>query len=87
MKNMFLLLSALIVVPAWAGDVAPAPSTLQPSVQATQVAPDTQTDSGWLKFLIKDSSATTLTCPPGCALMHCPVPSGPVMCCKNNMPC
>jgi hypothetical protein len=28
------------------------------------------------------------SCPPGCTMvLHCPVPSGPSVCCKNNIPC
>ncbi|OGS81168.1 MAG: hypothetical protein A2Z94_02350 [Gallionellales bacterium GWA2_55_18] len=40
-KNLLLLLSALIVVPAWAGDVAVAPATAKPT--AMQAAPVTET--------------------------------------------
>lgn len=84
MKNILLLLLALIVVPAWAGDVTVASSTPQPSSQATQIVPETKSDSGWLKFLINDSSAGTLSCQTGCTLMNCPPPSGPVVCCHKT---
>ena len=87
MKSISLLLLALIVVPAWAEEIAVVPSASQPSMQATQIAPSIKTDSGWLNFLIKDATASTLTCPTGCQLAHCPAPTGPVVCCKNNMPC
>jgi len=47
MKNMLLILLALIVmpvaVPVWAGDAAIAPSTPKPSAQTMRAAPDTQT--------------------------------------------
>lgn len=98
MKNILLLLSALVVVPAWAGDAAVAPSTTQSTLQATQTAPETKTECG-SSFLIKEACAKELPgaaaskgvaplgCPTGCSLMNCPQPGGPVVCCKNNVPC
>jgi hypothetical protein len=83
MKNMLLLLLALTVVPAWAAEAVIVPSAIQP--QATQVAPETQ--SSWLNFLIKDSNAGALSCPSGCNMTHCPAITGPIVCCKNNVPC
>lgn len=38
MKNLLLLL-ALIVVPAWAADTAPAPASSESTAQAAQTAP------------------------------------------------
>ena len=143
MKNLLLLLSVLIVVPAWAGDAVPVSGTgvvielkgsakslsvlvadlekdavykaaecsSKPMKKSGKTAKITcaQADGALLAFLAKNapanvhwsisaaatkrvSTATSkgvapLGCPTGCSLMNCPPPGGPVVCCKNFVPC
>lgn len=143
MKNLLLLLSALIVVPAWAGDAVPANETgviiglegsakslsalvadlekdavykaaecsSKPMRKSGKTAKITcaQADGALLAFLGKNAPANVhwsisaaaakrvpfaaskgvapLGCPSGCSLMNCPPPGGPVLCCKNYVPC
>lgn len=142
MKILMLLLSALIVVPAWAGEV-PVSATgvvielkgsakslsalvadlekdavykaaecsskpMKKSGKTTKIT-CAQADGALLAFLAKNAPANVhwsisaaaakkisaaaskgvapLGCPTGCLLMNCPPPGGPVVCCKNNVPC
>lgn len=140
MKNLLLLLSALIAVPAWAGEVPvsetgvvielkgsakslsalvadlekdavykAAECSSKPMRKSGKTAKITcaQADGALLTFLVKNaptnvhwsisaaaskalSSAANksiLSCPTGCTLAHCPAPAGPIVCCKNNVPC
>lgn len=89
MKNILLLLSALIVVPAWAGDAASEPTASSPATK--QDAPKHKKKKA-AKHKAKQTESTAanksiLSCPTGCALVHCPTPAGPVVCCKNNIAC
>lgn len=59
MKNILLILLTLTVAPVWAEDVAVAPSTTEPSAQATQTAPDNQANCIQMAFLSKNISAKT----------------------------
>lgn len=92
MKNTLLFLLALIVVPAWAGDEAFAPSTQKPTEM--QIAPDTKACSEKLALLSEEASPkgsveSTLGCPTGCNMTNCPPPGGPVQCCNTttHAPC
>lgn len=79
MKNLLLILLALIVTPAWAADKEGAPVANPPaSISLAQAeptpvpAPDPATPD-----------STTITCPTGCTYMACPPPNGPAACCKR----
>lgn len=98
MKKLLLLLCALIfAAPVWADDIAGAPANPPASASSAQAAPtvhpgkETPKKAQKKKKKKKAKSASTdksvLSCPTGCALTHCPAPVGPIVCCKNNMPC
>jgi hypothetical protein len=57
MKNWLLLL-ALIVVPVWAADTAPAPSSGESSVQAAQTAPKHKANKHKAKKTEKKAAAS-----------------------------
>ena len=94
MRNMLLLLLALIVVPAWAGDAAPA--TQEPSAQASQAAPKHKAHKAKKAVKHKAKKAESAaenkdaapmgSCPPGCGMMPCPVTN---QCCgfTTHLPC
>ena len=91
MKNLLLLLSALIVVPAWAGDAAVEPSA--PSSTAKQAAPKHKKKKA-KKHKAKEaapaaaieSPSTTTSCVSPCKIMNCPPPSAPLACCHTVPP-
>jgi hypothetical protein len=58
MKKMLLLVLALIVVPAWAADAVPAPSST-PSAQTEQAAPNHKTSHKKHKAKKADKKAET----------------------------
>ncbi len=96
MKNLLLfLLSLIFAAPIWAADTAGAPANPPASESSAQTAPAAQsgkeTPKKTKKKKKKAKSAATnksiLSCPTGCILTHCPTPVGPIVCCKNNMPC
>lgn len=41
----------------------------------------------WSISAAANKGVSPLGCPAGCSLMHCPPPSGPLLCCKNSVPC
>ncbi len=89
-RKMLLLLLALIVAPAWAGDATVALSTTESSaqaIQAIQAEPNTKTCSEKLALLGEEAfpkgsvstaagSVTPMTCPTGCKQMVCSGVSG-----------
>lgn len=88
MKNVLLLLLALIVVPAWAADATPAPSSSAPSAQAEQTAPKQMAKHKTKKHKAKKSastetnqSATPVGCAVGCVQTIC---SGVAGCFKKG---
>ena len=95
MKNLLLLLSALIfAVPAWAADEAAAPSATQASADSQPTQKTTKKARKHKKKKKAESkssvtAAPAITCPTGCAVMHCPPPGGPYECCntKTYSPC
>jgi hypothetical protein len=69
MKNILLILLALIVMPAWAADAPPAPTEPKPAAQTAPAAPDT----------------VTVACPVQCQSMNCPPPNGVYkLCCPRS---
>lgn len=101
MKKLLLLLCALIfAAPAWAADTAgaasavPSASTMPEKATQPDTAKKTKKTKKKTASKKKAESAATesvapMGCPAGCSSMHCPPPSGPVMCCKitNFTPC
>ena len=90
MKKMLLLLLALIVVPAWAGEATVASSPQEPSAQASQNAPKHKTKKS-AKHNEKKTAPAAVSqgvpppgCTTGCSLMACPPPTGSVKCCNTT---
>jgi hypothetical protein len=50
-------------------------------------------DSALMDMLNRHASSgmqwtlTASSCAVGCTLMHCPYPTGPIVCCNHNIPC
>jgi len=93
-----MLLAAFISLPAWAGEaVAPVTATPKATPEATAVTPEaTAKKAKTKKAKSKKGTAKKATpaatsaavsqsiCPPGCAMMNCPPPSGPIKCCNTT---
>jgi hypothetical protein len=61
---------------------APAPSA--PITPTNQSSTATPIQSGTTAPV---QSGALVSCPTGCVPKHCPAPTGPILCCKNNSVC
>ena len=75
MKNSWMLLLALIVVPAWAADAASVPSAGEQSAQGAQTVPKHKAKKHEAKKTEKKAEASTLADTPpdttGCSKQTC----------------